>query len=811
MTITAPEPTIVDVNGAADAPPTTNVVKRDGRTEPVNAQKIVDAVARHTRGLPAVDAHHVAAQTIRGLHDGVSTAELDRHNIQTAAEMIAIDPDYSLLAGRLLAGYIDKEVSGLDIFAFSQSFAAGHRLSLFNDSAADLVRVNARKLNDAVRPERDHLFHYFGLRTLYERYLTRHPETRMVIETPQFFWMRVAVGLSDTAGEAIELYDLLSTLRYVTSSPTLFNSAGSHQQLSSCFLHAGPEDSLAGIYSAVSDVAMLSKFSGGIGISFARVRAAGSLIAGTNGHSNGIVPFAKVLDSSVAAVDQGGRRKGAACLYLPTWHADIDQFLELRDNTGDEARRTYNLNLANWIPDEFMRRVETDSDWSLFDPKAAPELSETYGDEFTAAYLAAEAAGLAARTVRARDLYHRMCRTIAQTGNGWMCFSDASNTKSNQTGRPGNLIRLSNLCTEITEVTSDEETAVCSLGSVNLARVVVDRGDGPEVDYDLIAEVVPVAVRHLDRVIDRNLYQIPQAANSHHQWRPIGLGIMGLQDLFFQLRLPFDSPEALAVSTRVAEEVYYWALRATVDLAAEHGPCERFGDTRAAAGTLNFEMWGVDVADVPSGDPARWEALRADMVTHGTRNSLLVAIAPTATIGTIAGAYECIEPMNSNLFKRVVMGGEFLQVNPYLAADLKARGMWDEPMRRAIQAAEGSVAEVAGLPDDIRELYRTAWELSMRPLIDSAAARAPYIDQAQSMNLFMESPTIDAVSAMYHHVWASGLKTSYYLRSRPATRIRQANTAPAPAPAAGPDGQMNRPVDVIACSLENPESCDACS
>lgn len=626
-----------------------------------------------------------------------------------------------------------------------------------------------------------------------------------MIETPQHFLLRVAAGLAedDTArsvDEVAALYRLMSRLDYLPSSPTLFNSGTRHPQMSSCYLLDSPQDELDSIYERYQQVARLSKHAGGIGLSYSRIRSRGSLIRGTNGDSNGIVPFLKTLDASVAAVNQGGRRKGAAAVYLETWHSDIEEFLELRDNTGEDARRTHNLNLAHWVPDEFMRRVNADADWSLFSPADVPELVDLWGEEFDAAYRAAEAAGLARRTLPARELYGRMMRTLAQTGNGWMTFKDAANRTANQTALPGHVVHSSNLCTEILEVTDDGETAVCNLGSVNLGAFVDgedgDGGDG--IDWERLDETVRTAVTFLDRVVDINFYPTEQAGRSNAKWRPVGLGAMGLQDVFFKLRLPFDSPEAKALSTRIAERIMLVAYEASADLAERNGPLPAWEKTRTARGVLHPDHYAVDLTW-----PERWAALRARIAEVGLRNSLLLAIAPTATIASIAGVYECIEPQVSNLFKRETLSGEFLQVNSYLVRDLKSLGVWDARTREALRESSGSVQDFAWIPEELRRLYRTAWEIPQRGLIDMAAARTPFLDQAQSLNLFLETPTIGKLSSMYAYAWKSGLKTTYYLRSRPATRIARAARAAVPAQVA-PDPEA------VACSLENPESCEAC-
>ncbi|WP_432971098.1 ribonucleoside-diphosphate reductase subunit alpha [Dactylosporangium sp. CA-233914] len=769
------------------------VRKRNGDLEPVDVNKIVRAVERRVGDLDEIDPLRVATKTISGLYDGASTAELDKLSIQTAAELIGEEPQYSRLAARLLAAFVDKEVRGQGVASFSQSIAYAHAQGLIGDETARFVAGNARKLDDAVDTDGDLRFEYFGLRTVADRYLLRHPETRLVVETPQYWLLRVACGLSQTPAEAIGFYRLMSSLAYLPSSPTLFNSGTRHTQMSSCFLVDSPRDELDSIYERYHQVAKLSKFSGGIGISWSRVRGRGALIRGTNGKSNGIVPFLKTLDAGVAAVNQGGRRKGAACVYLEPWHPDVEEFLELRDNTGEEARRTHNLNLANWIPDEFMRRVEADEEWSLIDPSDAPDLPDLFGAEFDQAYRDAERR--AVRTVKARELYGRMMRTLAQTGNGWMTFKDRSNALSNQTGRRGNTIHLSNLCTEILEVNSDGETAVCNLGSINLGAHVTADG----VDWEKLRDTVRTAVVFLDRVIDVNYYPSAQAAASNPRWRPVGLGLMGLQDAFFTLRLSFDSPEARELSTRVQEEILLTALETAAGLAEWFGPHPAFAQTRAAAGVLHPDLWGAQPTQTE-----RWTAVRARIAAIGLRNSLLVAIAPTATIASIAGCYECIEPQVSNLFKRETMSGEFLQINSYLVRELKSRDLWTPAIREQIKRAEGSVQGIAELPADMRELYRTAWELPQRALIDLAAARAPYIDQSQSLNLFMSAPTIGKLSSMYLHAWKSGLKTTYYLRSRPATRIQQATVSVTAAVS------LIAPAEAVACSLENPESCEAC-
>ncbi|MFJ9729827.1 ribonucleoside-diphosphate reductase subunit alpha [Streptomyces sp. NPDC101171] len=792
--------TIAPADPASATPASGAPVETDGP-----GAALLRTLTELTADLPDADPGRVAAAALRGRSARADEAELRELATEAAAGLISEDPAYSRLAARLLTVSIRAEAASQGVTSFTGSVAVGHREGLVADRTAEFVRLHAERLDALVDPAADDRFGYFGLRTLHSRYLLRHPITRRVIETPQHFMLRVAAGLAedDTArsvDEVAALYGLMSRLDYLPSSPTLFNSGTRHPQMSSCYLLDSPLDELDSIYDRYHQVARLSKHAGGIGLSYSRIRGRGSLIRGTNGHSNGIVPFLNTLDASVAAVNQGGRRKGAAAVYLETWHSDIEEFLELRDNTGEDARRTHNLNLAHWIPDEFMRRVDADERWSLFSPADVPELVDLWGEEFDAAYRRAEAAGLARKTMPARDLYGRMMRTLAQTGNGWMTFKDAANRTANQTATAGHVVHSSNLCTEILEVTDDGETAVCNLGSVNLGAFV-DTAAG-DLDWERLDETVRTAVTFLDRVVDINFYPTEQAGRSNANWRPVGLGAMGLQDVFFKLRLPFDSAEARALSTRIAERIMLAAYEASADLAERNGPLPAWRKTRTAQGVLHPDHYGVEFTW-----PERWAALRARIAEVGMRNSLLLAIAPTATIASIAGVYECIEPQVSNLFKRETLSGEFLQVNSYLVDELKRLGVWDAQTREALRESNGSVQGFTWVPQDVRDLYRTAWEIPQRGLIDMAAARTPFLDQAQSLNLFLETPTIGKLSSMYAYAWKSGLKTTYYLRSRPATRIARA--ARAQTRATVPVQQIADP-DAVACSLENPESCEAC-
>lgn len=824
-----------------------HVRKRNGSLEPVNLNKIIASLERYCGDLPGVDVYRIATKTVGGLIDGVSTRELDMFSVRTAKDLIIDDPVYSRVAARILANLIQKEVSGQDIQSFSQSIEAGYAQGLIAPETHALVMANKRKLNNAIKHDRDWIMEYHGLQTVYDRYLLKHRtlvasedggrKQRAVIETPQYFFLRVACGLATEAGEAIELYNLLSSLEYMCSTPTLFNSGTSHSQMSSCYLNDSPIDSLDDIYKRYADIALLSKFAGGIGVSLSRLRGKGALIKGTNGNSNGLVPWSHTLSASVGSVNQGGRRKGAACIYLETHHPDLMQFLELKDNTGEKEQRAYNLNLANWVPDLFMKRVKDDVVWSFFDPTVAPELNDLYGDAYEARYLQLESEGRYVEQIPARKVYSRMMRTLAETGNGWMCFKDACNRRGNQVNdEAGTVIHLSNLCTEIVEVTSSgtrklmsrddvaqksaddllrqnirvvgfdthkdafevvtgSECAVCNLGSINIGRGYLRHG---KLDKEKLRRNVAIAVKYLDRVIDRNFYPIHEAHASNMRWRPVGLGLMGLADLFFQLRLPYESEEAIKLSAEIQEEIYYQALRTSCDLAKTLGAHRDFDLTRAANGHLQFDLAGVTPTD-----PERWEMLRQDIVQNGLRNSLLIAIAPTATISHICGVEECIEPIKSNLLKRETLSGEFISINRHLVDDLRKIGRWNADTVAQLKINEGSIATIPDLPGEMYDLYKTVWEMSMKSIIAHGVARGAYIDQSHSLNMFIdlnrypEDRRIGVLSSLYMHAWEQGLKTTYYFRSRAATRIEQTTT------------RMAAPVAQMA--EETPEICESCT
>ncbi len=820
------------------------IKKRNGKSEPVDLNKIVNSIGRVAGDL-GIDVYKVATKTVGNLIDGVHSREIDLLSVKNAANLTTSDPAYGTLAARILSNYVAKEVAVQDIQSFSQSIQKGYELGLINEVAYKMTMANKRKLNTAIEPERDNLFDYHGIQTVYDRYCLKHTsqtvsensKQRVVIETPQYFFMRVAVGITNDSTEAVELYNLLSSLEYMTSSPTLFNSGTVHSQMSSCYLLDSPIDSLKDILKRQADISTLSKYAGGIGVGSSRLRSSGSHIKGTNGKSNGLTPWIYAQNGYVSAVNQGGKRKGAACIYIEPHHADIMEFLELRDNTGEKEKRAYNMNIALWVSDLFMKRVRDDQMWSLFDPAVAPELVDMYGDEYEARFIELEQAGMFVEQIPARKLYGRAMRTLAETGNGWMCFKDTSNKRGNQvhkTDTAMGIIHLSNLCTEILEVTSSgkyinltrdqvnglspsdfidkniritgfdtktdtfeavegHEVAVCNLGSINIGRGYIKNG---ALDKEKLRKNVAIAIKYLDRVIDRNFYPIPEAESSNKRWRPVGLGLMGLADLFFQLRLPFESPEAIQLSSDIQEEIYYQALKTSCELAKVHGPHKDFNLTRAAKGQLQFDLVGV----IPA-DPVRWDALRADVVENGLRNSLMIAIAPTATIAHITGAEECIEAIKSNLLKRETLSGEFIAINKHLVADLKKINRWDETTISELTRDEGSIQGIQNLPTEFYSLYKTVWEISQKITIQHAAARGVWIDQSQSFNIFIdlkkfdEDKRISVLSSLYMLAWESGLKTTYYFRSRSAGRIEKVT--------------VNNSTPRMAA--ENPEICEACT
>ncbi len=1086
------------------------VIKRSGETEQVNLNKITKSIQIHSSNL-SVDPFKIAQKTINGIYDGISTKDIDLLSIQTASSMVIEEPDYSKLAARLLNSVLTKEVESQEIFSFWNSIKKQYEEGLINDKTFKLVKNNIRKINNLVDTTRNDLFEYFGLKTLYDRYLAKNKDG-FRLETPQYFWLRVACGISDSVEDVSVFYEMFSTFDVVPSTPTLFNSGTKSAQMSSCYLLDSPDDSIVGIFEQVKDMSVLAKYAGGIGLSYSKVRSQDSYISGINGKSDGIIGWLKVLDSTMNSIRQGGRRRSSACIYLETWHADIEDFLRLRENTGDISKRTYNLNIANWVPDLFMRRVQNDEVWSLFDPKTVPHFTEIYGKDFEAAYREAESQELYVKQVNARELFTKMVKSLAETSHPWMCFKDSVNVKNNQTYLPENVIHSSNLCvtgdtyvltdkgqykikdidgskvnvwngfewskvlvkktgenqdlvkvtlsngveivctpyhkfitksgirvpanelktsdklfkefefpiitqgktlhepytngfftaegceykdkrvlhiygekyklinylkyqsiskfngkratafinpliledkffvpinynidsklrwleglfdgdgtvsrngenqslqlssnqlnflrevrlllqtlgidskitdlypegyrllpdgkggkseyyclktyrllinsistqkllqlgfspkrlllkshrpnrdasrfikvksietvsyredtycfheesrgygifngvltgncTEITEATNSKEVAVCNLHNINLLNCV----ENGSFNFNKLSTLAKTAVISLNKVIDKNFYPIPQAETSNQKWRPIGLGFMGLADVFFKLKLSFDSEEARKLSRNISEVIYFSALRQSIDLAKTDGKFENFEATRFSQGILQFDLWNIEPEFYSKKE---WKSLKKDLIFYGARNSLLTSIQPTATVASIAGVSECIEPLTSNFFKRETTSGDFLQINNYLIQDLKLLGFWNEQMILKIKESNGSIQNIKEIPDELKLIYRTVWEIPMRSLIDMAAERGAFIDQSQSLNLFVAAPNIGKLSSMYMYAWQKGLKTTYYLRTRPASEIMKTTNTQT----------EKSETEQLVCSLENPENCESC-
>ena len=806
------------------------VRKRNGDHEDVDVNKIVRAVERVATDLDEVDPMRVATRTISGLYDGATTAELDRLSIQTAAEMIGEEPQYSRLAARLLAGYIEKEVRNQGVASFSQSVALGHAEGLIGEDTARFVKDNARKLDFAICGDADRRFEYFGLRTVYDRYLLRHPTTRLVIESPQYFLLRVACGLSHTPAEAIEFYRLMASLAYLPSSPTLFNSGTQRSQLSSCYLTTVSDD-LDGIYEAIKENALLSKFAGGLGNDWTNVRAMGSHIKGTNGRSQGVVPFLKVVNDTAVAVNQGGKRKGAVCTYLETWHLDIEEFLELRKNTGDDRRRTHDMNTANWIPDLFMKRVVEGGDWTLFSPADVPDLHDKWGRAFEEAYVRYEEKAARGelklhKRIPAVQLWRKMLSMLFETGHPWITFKDACNVRSPQ--QHVGTVHSSNLCTEITLNTSATEIAVCNLGSVNLLAHMHEVDGRHELDQAKLARTITTAMRMLDNVIDINYYAVAKARNSNLKHRPVGLGIMGFQDCLHAMRVPYGSAAALQFADTSMEAVCYHAYWASTKLAEERGRYTSYKGSLWDRGILPQDTLRLlrdergGYVDIDESETLDWPALRARIAEHGMRNSNCIAIAPTATISNIIGVAASIEPEYQNIYVKSNLSGEFTVVNEQLVRDLKALGLWDDVMVADLKYFDGSLAKIDRAPVELRELYATAFEVDASWLVEAGARRQKWIDQAQSLNIYMAGASGKKLDETYKLAWVRGLKTTYYLRTLAATSAEKSTgrggelnavpelTAVASIGGAGRAGNVPATgAEPKFCAIDNPE-CEAC-
>jgi ribonucleoside-diphosphate reductase alpha chain len=820
---------------------TLHVSHADGRRAPLDEARLKLIVDEACAGLDGVDAQAVLAETRRNLYDGITRNELALATIMAARTLIEQEPNYTYVSARLLLDKLRSEAltavhgrpteaSQADMTsAYADYFPAYVKAGIATELLdPELGRFDVARLAAALKPERDLNVQFLGLQTLYDRYFLHDGGTR--IELPQAFFMRVAMGLSlreiDREAHAIAFYNLLSSFDFMASTPTLFNSGTTRPQLSSCFLTTVADD-LDGIFKAIKDNALLAKYSGGLGNDWTRVRGLGAHIKGTNGESQGVVPFLKVANDTAIAVNQGGKRKGAVCAYLETWHVDIEEFLDLRKNTGDDRRRTHDMNTANWVPDLFMQRVEADGPWTLFSPDEVPDLHDLTGAAFAAAYTAYEARAERGeikvfKRIRAIDLWRKMLTMLFETGHPWITFKDPCNLRSPQSH--AGVIHSSNLCTEITLNTSDDEVAVCNLGSINLVNHIADKG----LDRARLARTVSTAMRMLDNVIDINFYTIPEARRSNLRHRPVGLGLMGFQDALQMLRLPYASPEAVAFADESMEAIAFHAIAASVDLAAERGRYPSYDGSLWSKGVLPLDS--IRLVDEARGAPVDldrsstldWEALRARVVSVGMRNSNVMAIAPTATISNICGVSQSIEPAYQNLYVKSNMSGDFTVVNALLVRDLKERGLWDEVMVSDLKYFDGSLGSIDRVPDDLKALYATAFEIDATWLVEAAARRQKWIDQAQSLNLYAASPSGKQLDTLYRLAWRRGLKTTYYLRSRSATHVEKSTLkgtdgklnavsaqpamthAPIMMPASAPDLSETK-----ACLINDPD-CEAC-
>jgi len=817
---------------STEAGPQIQVRDEDGNLAPLDQARLARVVDEACAGLEGTDAQLVLTETRRNLYDGISTEELALASIMAARAMVEKEPNYAYASARLLLDKLRSEALSF-VQGGRQSATQSEMESVYADyfpayvkRAAELelldtelTRFDLKRLAEALKPERDLQFQFLGLQTLYDRYFIHSDGTRF--ELPQAFFMRVAMGLAvreiDREARAIEFYNLLSSFDFMCSTPTLFNSGTLRPQLSSCFLTTVPDD-LDGIFKSVKDNALLSKYAGGLGNDWTRVRGLGAHIKGTNGESQGVVPFLKVANDTAIAVNQGGKRKGAVCAYLETWHIDIEEFLDLRKNTGDDRRRTHDMNTANWVPDLFMQRVEEDGQWTLFSPDEVPDLHDLTGKKFAERYTHYEAMAERGeihvhKQVRALDLWRRMLTMLFETGHPWVTFKDPCNLRSPQ--QHIGVVHSSNLCTEITLNTSDQEVAVCNLGSVNLANHIVDG----KFDHGRIERTVKTAMRMLDNVIDVNFYTIPEARNSNLKHRPVGLGLMGFQDALHMLRLPYASDGAVEFADESMEAIAFHAISASTELAAERGRYPTYAGSLWSQGILPIDSIRIldeargTVVEMDRSSKLDWDGLRTRVVEVGMRNSNVMAIAPTATISNICGVAQSIEPAYQNLFVKSNMSGDFTVVNEHLVRDLKARGLWDEVMVSDLKYFDGSLGSIDRVPEDLKALYATAFEIDASWLVDAASRRQKWIDQAQSLNLYLANPNGRKLDELYRHAWKRGLKTTYYLRSRSATHVEKSTLK-------GTDGKLNavsanmvtaaEPISMPkACSIDDP-TCEAC-
>ena len=743
------------------------VVKRDGRKEPIMFDKITARIRKLNYGLnPLVDPVRVAMRVIEGLYDGVTTSELDNLAAEIAATMTTTHPDYAKLAARISVSNLHKNTKK----SFSETMEdmytyvnprTGKKAPLLSDEVYNIIKKNADKLDSNIIYNRDFGYDFFGFKTLERSYLMKL--NGQIVERPQHMLMRVSIGIHlNDIESALETYELMSKRYFTHATPTLFNSGTPKPQMSSCFLLAMKDDSIDGIYDTLKQTAKISQSAGGIGLSIHNVRATGSYIAGTNGTSNGIVPMLRVFNDTARYVDQGGgKRKGSFAIYVEPWHADIFDFLELKKNHGKEEMRARDLFYAMWTPDLFMKRVEENAEWTLMCPNECPDLYNVHGDEFDKLYLKYESEGRGRKTIKARDLWEKILESQIETGTPYMLYKDSANRKSNQKNL--GTIRSSNLCTEILEYTSADEIAVCNLASIALPMFVKDG----EFDHQSLFDVTVRVTKNLNRVIDRNYYPVKEAENSNFRHRPIGLGVQGLADTFIMLRLPFTSEKAKELNQDIFETLYFAAVTASAKEAKKEGTYETYKGSPMSEGEFQHNLWGIKDKELSG----RWDwvALRKTVKKHGVRNSLLVAPMPTASTSQILGNNECFEPYTSNIYTRRVLSGEFIVVNKHLLEDLVERGLWNEDMKQQLMRNNGSIQNIDGIPDDIKELYRTVWEMSMKDIIDMSRHRGYFIDQSQSLNLFMEGATMAKLTSMHFYGWKSGLKTGmYYLRTKSA-------------------------------------------
>jgi len=811
------------------------VIKRDGRRESVKFDKITARIEKLCYSLDPffVQPLEVARKVISGLYDGVKTTELDNLAAETAASLTTKHPDYAVLAARIAISNLHKNTLKSFSATMKRLFTyvdpkTGQNAALLSKEVYDIIKKNAVELDEAIIYDRDFGYDYFGFKTLEKSYLLKLEG--QIAERPQHMLMRVAVGIHQTdLASAIETYNLLSERWFTHATPTLFNAGTPKPQMSSCFLLTTQDDSIEGIYDTLKQTAKISQSAGGIGLSIHNIRATGSYIKGTNGTSNGIIPMLRVFNDTARYVDQGGgKRKGSFAIYLEPWHADVFEFLELKKNHGKEEMRARDLFYALWIPDLFMKRVEDNEEWSLFCPHECPGLSDTHGEEFEALYHKYELEGKARQVVKAQELWFKVLESQTETGTPYMLYKDHANSKSNQKNL--GTIKSSNLCTEIIEYTSKDEVAVCNLASLALPKYVKANEKGVnEFDHAKLYDVTKSATKNLNKIIDVNYYPVPEARNSNLRHRPIGLGVQGLADVFIMLRMPFESPEAQQLNKDIFETIYYASMEASMELAIKEGPYSTWEGSPISKGIFQFDMWNV----TPSSGRWDWESLREKVVKNGVRNSLLVAPMPTASTSQILGNNECFEPYTSNIYARRVLSGEFAVVNKHLLKDLIKLGLWNESMKNKLISANGSVQGIPEIPKDLKELYKTVWEIKQKTILEMAADRGAYICQSQSLNIHIQDVNFGKLTSMHFHAWKLVLKTGmYYLRTKAAAdaikftiekqaevQIEQTNnvnetelqyaahTAQAAASFSA-DAAQNQ--SDMACSLDNPEECDAC-